>query len=166
MKPPRIGHGFDAHRLVKGRPLILGGVKIPYARGLTGHSDADALIHAIVDALLGALGLGDIGAHFPSTDPAYKDMSSLKFLEQAKALLDEKGYAVANVDSTIIAEEPRIAPHIAKMKTNIARILEIPEGATNIKAATTEGMGYTGNKEGIAVHAVALVLEKEELIPW
>jgi len=154
----RIGHGYDAHRLVKGRVLVLGGVTIPHTYGLAGHSDADVLIHSIIDALLGAAGMGDIGQHFPDTDSKYKDMDSLKFLEQVSKKLMDARYKVGNVDATIIAEAPKLASHISEMRSKIALVLEVDEGEINIKATTTEGMGFTGTEEGIAVHAVALIV--------
>lgn len=157
----RIGHGFDVHRLVDDRPLILGGVDIPYERGLLGHSDADVLLHAIADALLGAAALGDIGKHFPDTDSRYAGIASSKLLAAVVNLLEEKGYCVNNVDATIIAERPKLAPYIAKMCDNIAGTAGIASEMVNVKATTTEGLGFTGKGEGIAAHAVVL-LEKRE----
>ncbi|MBI5177987.1 MAG: 2-C-methyl-D-erythritol 2,4-cyclodiphosphate synthase [Nitrospinae bacterium] len=149
----RIGIGFDAHRFADGRPLIIGGVTIPYEKGLAGHSDADVLLHAICDALLGALALGDIGKHFPPSDPKYKDISSLVLLQQVSELVKANGYAVNNIDSIIIAEEPKMAPHIEKMRAAIAWTVEAPVTRVSVKATTTELMGFTGRKEGIAAQA-------------
>jgi 2-C-methyl-D-erythritol 2,4-cyclodiphosphate synthase len=154
----RIGHGFDVHRLVEGRPCIIGGVSIPFERGLLGHSDADVLLHAIADALLGAAGLGDIGRHFPDTDPEYKNADSLQLLARVYALLAGQGWAVANVDATVICERPRIMPHTARMVENIRRVLQVEPGAVNIKATTSEGLGFTGRGEGIAAQAVCLLV--------
>ncbi|MGY4691844.1 2-C-methyl-D-erythritol 2,4-cyclodiphosphate synthase [Salibacterium sp. K-3] len=153
----RIGHGFDVHRLTEDRPLILGGVAIPHRKGLDGHSDADVLLHAAADALLGAVGGGDIGAHFPDTDPAFKDMDSGLLLQQVYQLVQEKGYQLANIDGTILAEKPKMAPYIDDMRDNIARILESPKSNVNVKATTTEKLGFTGREEGIASHAVVLL---------
>jgi len=153
----RIGMGYDAHRLVPGRPLILGGVEIPHTLGLAGHSDADVLIHAIGDALLGAVAAGDLGRHFPDTDPAYKGISSLILLAKIVALVHDRGYRVGNVDATVVAQAPKLAPHILKMITCLAPVLQIQPEALNIKATTTEGMGFTGQGEGIAASAVVLV---------
>jgi 2-C-methyl-D-erythritol 2,4-cyclodiphosphate synthase len=153
----RMGMGYDAHRLVPGRPLILGGVEIPYSLGLAGHSDADVLIHAIGDALLGAVAAGDLGRHFPDTDPAYKGISSLILLEKIVAVVQDRGYRVGNVDATVVAQAPKLAPHIARMITRLAPILQIDPAELNLKATTTEGMGFTGQGEGIAVYAVVLV---------
>jgi len=153
----RIGHGFDVHALVPGRKLIIGGVEIPYARGLAGHSDADVLLHAICDALLGAAGLGDIGRHFPDSDPRWKDADSRHLLREVTALLREQGLKILNVDSTVIAERPRMAPHIEAMRANIAADLEITVADVNVKAKTTERLGALGREEGIAAEAVALV---------
>jgi 2-C-methyl-D-erythritol 2,4-cyclodiphosphate synthase len=153
----RIGHGYDAHRLVEGRALVLGGVNIPYERGLLGHSDADALCHAIMDAMLGALGLGDIGGHFPDTDPAYKDADSLALLREAAGLCAEKGYRVSNLDSTILAQAPKRAGHIPAMRENLAAALGAEPGRINVKATTEEGMGFTGEGLGIAAHAAVLL---------
>lgn len=153
----RIGTGYDVHRLVKGRELIIGGVKIPYDEGLLGHSDADVLLHAIMDALLGAAALGDIGKHFPDTDPAYKGISSVKLLEKVGELLNEKGFIVENVDSTIIAQAPKMRPHIETMRENIARALGTDIEHVNVKATTEEGLGFTGSGEGIAAQAVCLL---------
>ena len=155
----RIGHGYDVHRLVAGRKLILGGVEIPHETGLLGHSDADVLLHAICDAILGAIGEGDIGRHFPDTDPAYKGASSIKLLQQVMRLAAEKGYRIGNVDATIVAQKPKLAPFIARMTGNIAEALETEPDRINIKATTTEELGFAGRKEGIAAYSVAL-LEK------
>jgi len=153
----RIGQGFDVHALVAGRLLIIGGVEIPYERGLLGHSDADVLLHAITDALLGAAGLGDIGQHFPDTDPKFKDANSRRLLRETARLIHRAEYAVVNIDATIIAQAPRMAPHVAQMAANIAADLGIEPGCVNIKAKTTEQLGFTGRGEGIAAQAVALI---------
>jgi 2-C-methyl-D-erythritol 2,4-cyclodiphosphate synthase len=153
----RIGQGFDVHQLVPGRALIIGGVHIDFALGLLGHSDADVLLHAITDAILGAAALGDIGRHFPDTDPAYRGADSLTLLAAAAARVRSAGYVIANVDATIIAQAPRMAPHIPSMVTNIARALELQEGAVNIKAKTAEKLGFVGRGEGIVAEAVALI---------
>ena len=153
----RIGHGYDVHRLVEGRQLIIGGVNIPHKYGLDGHSDADVLIHAIMDALLGAVGFGDIGKHFPDTDNKYKGISCLLLLKRVREILDENGYAIVNIDATIIAQSPKMSPHISDMKSNIAQALNMNPEFINIKATTTEGLGFSGRKEGIAAHAVTLV---------
>lgn len=156
----RIGHGYDVHKLVEGRRLILGGVEIPHTLGLFGHSDADVLVHAVMDALIGAMALGDIGKHFPDNDNAYLDISSLKLLERVRALLDERGYTVSNIDATVIAQRPKLAPHIDTMVGNIARTLDIDLTRVNVKATTEEHLGFTGREEGIAAHAVALIEKK------
>ena len=153
----RIGHGYDVHRLVEGRDLILGGVKIPYDKGLLGHSDADVLTHAVMDALLGAAALGDIGKHFPDTDPAYKGADSLKLAEHVAALLANQGYRIGNVDATVIAQAPKLAPHIPFMKQNLARALGCDADQINVKATTEEHLGFTGEGLGIAAHAVCLI---------
>jgi 2-C-methyl-D-erythritol 2,4-cyclodiphosphate synthase len=153
----RIGHGYDVHQLVAGRDLILGGVKIPHGKGLHGHSDADVLIHAICDACLGAAGLGDIGQHFPDTDALYKNIDSRKLLRKVKEAIAERGWKIANVDSTIVAQAPRVAPHLPQMIQNIAADLDIPQESVNIKATTTEKLGFAGRGEGIAAHAVVLL---------
>jgi 2-C-methyl-D-erythritol 2,4-cyclodiphosphate synthase len=153
----RVGMGYDVHRLTNGRPLILGGVDIPFDRGLLGHSDADVLVHAICDALLGAAGLGDIGLHFPDTDPAYKDADSLSLLKRVGGMLSEKGFSIANIDATILAESPKISPYRDEMISNIAGVLDIVCHMINIKATTTEGLGSIGRKEGIAAMAVAMI---------
>lgn len=157
----RIGMGYDVHRLTEGRDLILGGVKIPYEKGLLGHSDADVLLHAVMDALLGAAALGDIGKHFPDSDPAYKGISSLKLLEHVGELLEKEGYTVGNIDATIIAQRPKMAPHIPVMRKNIAEVLRIEESQINIKATTEEGLGFTGSGEGISSQAVCLLFPAE-----
>lgn len=153
----RIGHGYDVHRLVEGRALILGGVHIPYEKGLLGHSDADVLTHAVMDALLGAAALGDIGKHFPDTAPTYKGADSLKLAEHVAALLIEKGYRIGNIDATLIAQAPKLAPHIPTMKQNLARALGCDENRINVKATTEEHLGFTGEGLGIAAHAVCLI---------
>jgi 2-C-methyl-D-erythritol 2,4-cyclodiphosphate synthase len=153
----RIGSGFDLHRLVPGRPLVLGGVRIPHPEGLLGHSDGDALLHAVADALLGAAALGDLGRHFPDTDPRYADADSRALLRETARLVKERGWAVVNVDSTVIAERPRLAPHVAAMRAEIARILELSEDAVSVKAKTHEGVDGLGRGEAIAVHAVVLL---------
>ena len=151
----RIGMGYDVHRLMEGRDLILGGVKIPYEKGLLGHSDADVLLHAVMDALLGAAALGDIGRHFPDTDPAYEGASSMRLLEHVGKLLEERLYVVENIDATIIAQRPKMAPHIEKMRRNIAAALHLELDQVNVKATTEEGLGFTGTGEGISAQAVA-----------
>ncbi|MGN1034178.1 MAG: 2-C-methyl-D-erythritol 2,4-cyclodiphosphate synthase [Oscillospiraceae bacterium] len=157
----RIGNGYDVHRLVEGRKLILGGININYTKGLLGHSDADVLIHAIMDALLGAAGLGDIGQHFSPSDDKFKDISSLKLLEQVTSLLKVQNFSVVNIDSIVILEEPKISKYIQDMKTNISKILQCDVSLINIKATTEEGLGFTGAKEGIAAHAVAIIKKGE-----
>lgn len=156
----RIGHGYDVHRLVEGRALILGGVDIPYEKGLLGHSDADVLTHAVMDALLGAVGLGDIGKHFPDTDPTYKGADSLKLLEHVMKVLDEAGWQIGNVDATIIAQRPKLAPHIPAMRENLARRMNVEIGQVNVKATTEEKLGFTGSGEGMSAHAVCLLTKK------
>ena len=153
----QIGIGYDVHKLVKGRKLIVGGEEIPHSRGLLGWSDGDVLVHAVIDALLGAMGEGDIGRHFPPGDPAYKGISSLKLLGRIRELLPSHGLAISNIDSTIVAEEPHFAPHIEKMRKNIAQILKIKEATVNVKAKTEEGLGFTGSKKGISAYAVCLL---------
>jgi 2-C-methyl-D-erythritol 2,4-cyclodiphosphate synthase len=153
----RIGQGFDAHAFAEGRPLILGGVEVPSERGLAGHSDADVLLHAVCDALLGAGGHGDIGTHFPDTDAAHAGRDSREFLRQAVALLSQDGWQVANVDATVVAQRPKLGPYLPAMVANIAQDLGVPSGRVNIKATTTERMGWTGRGEGIAAMAVALL---------
>lgn len=155
----RVGMGYDVHKLTKDRDLILGGVKIPWEMGLLGHSDADVLIHAVMDALLGAAALGDIGKHFPDTDPAYKGISSVKLLSHVMELLKDSGFSVGNVDAVIIAQKPKMAPHIPQMKKNLAEAMGISENRVNIKATTEEGLGFTGREEGIASQAVCLLEE-------
>ena len=155
----RIGHGYDVHRLVTERKLILGGVEVPYDFGLLGHSDADVLTHAVMDALLGAAALGDIGKHFPDTDPTYKGADSLKLLDHVMELLQEKGWRVGNVDATIIAQRPKLASYLPQMKENLAQRMLVDPEQVNVKATTEEKLGFTGSGEGMAVHAVAL-LEK------
>jgi len=157
----RVGQGYDVHRLVEGRKLILGGVEIPFERGLLGHSDADVLCHAVADALLGALALRDIGAHFPPSDVKFKNISSLVLLQRVAGLLREKSARVVNVDSTIIAERPKLGPYIPLMARNLARVLQIGSDRISIKATTTEGLGALGTEEGIAAQAVVLVEKKE-----
>lgn len=153
----RVGLGYDLHRLVEGRPLFLGGVKIPFPKGLLGHSDGDVIIHAIMDALLGGAGLKDIGFYFPNTDPQYKDISSLLLLRKVKEILEKEGKKVVNIDATVLAQEPKISPFIEEMKMNIARTLGLKEEQIGIKATTGEGLGFVGRGEGIVAIAVALV---------
>jgi len=156
----RIGHGYDVHRLVEGRKLILGGVDIPYAKGLLGHSDADVLLHAISDAILGAIAEGDIGRHFPDTDPRYKGADSQKLLSHVMKLADDKGYRVGNLDATIVAQRPKLATHIPLMRENIAVVLFAEIDRVNVKATTTEELGFAGRGEGIAAYAVVLMERK------
>ena len=156
----RIGSGYDVHRLVEERALILGGVQIPYEKGLLGHSDADVLLHAIADALLGAAALGDIGRHFPDSDPKYQGADSRKLLSHVWGLLFEKGYGIINIDATVIAQKPKLAPYIEQMRRNIAETLQIDLSQVNVKATTEEGLGFTGAGEGIAASAVCLIDEK------
>ena len=158
----RIGHGYDVHRLVPDRPLILGGVTVPYEKGLLGHSDADVLTHAVMDALLGAAALGDIGRHFPDSDPSYSGADSLKLLDHVVELLEKKGYQVGNVDATILAQKPKLAPYIEKMRDNLAARMKVEPEQVNVKATTEEKLGFTGAEEGIAAHAVALLFLKEK----
>ncbi|HEY9574097.1 MAG TPA: 2-C-methyl-D-erythritol 2,4-cyclodiphosphate synthase [Lachnospiraceae bacterium] len=153
----RVGMGYDVHRLVEGRDLIVGGVKIPYEKGLLGHSDADVLLHAIMDALLGAAGLEDIGSHFPDSDPKYKGASSLELLKEVGQKLEEKLYFIENIDATIIAQEPKMRPYIGEMKKKIAKVLCLEEDRINIKATTEEGLGFTGKKEGISAQAICAI---------
>ena len=155
----RIGQGYDVHRLVQDRPLILGGVEVPYEKGLLGHSDADVLIHAVMDALLRAAALGDIGQHFPDTDPAYKGISSVELLKKVGELLDEKGFVIENIDSTIIAQRPKLASYRPQMAANIADALHLDVSRVSVKATTEEGLGFTGNGEGISAQAIALLTE-------
>lgn len=150
----RVGMGYDVHRLVEGRDLIIGGVKIPHELGLLGHSDADVLLHAIMDALLGAAALGDIGRHFPDTDERYKGISSVTLLEHVGALLVEHDYVIENIDATIIAQKPKMRPYIEEMEANVMKALHLPQGAVNIKATTEEGLGFTGTEEGISAQAI------------
>lgn len=157
----RIGHGYDVHRFKEGRALVLGGERIEYSLGLEGHSDADVLIHALMDALLGALALGDIGRHFPDTDEKYRGISSIILLKQVSALVAERGYAVSNVDITLVMQKPKVAPYVDKMSENIASALGIPRDRVNVKATTEEKLGFTGNMEGAAAHAVALVYKEK-----
>ena len=153
----RIGHGYDVHRLVSGRDLILGGVNIPHDKGLLGHSDADVLTHAVMDALLGAAALGDIGRHFPDTDEAFRGADSLALATRVAALLAKEGYKIGNVDATVLCQRPRLAPHIPAMRENLAAALGIPVGCVSVKATTEEGLGFTGEGLGIAAHAVCLI---------
>lgn len=154
----RVGMGYDVHRLTEGRKLILGGVEIPWEKGLLGHSDADVLVHAVMDALLGAAALGDIGKHFPDTDPAYKGISSILLLRHVAEFLKKNGYAIGNVDATIIAQKPKMAPHILKMRENMAEAMGISVDCLNVKATTEEGLGFTGREEGIAAQAICLLI--------
>ena len=156
----RIGHGYDVHRLVEGRKLILGGVDIPYEKGLLGHSDADVLLHAISDAILGAIAEGDIGKHFPDTDPRYKGADSLKLLAHVMDLADSKGYRLGNLDATVVAQRPKLAPYIQRMRENIAAVLAAEPDRVNVKATTTEELGVAGRGEGIAAYAVVLMERK------
>ena len=153
----RIGHGYDVHKLVEGRDLILGGVKIPYEKGLLGHSDADVLLHAVSDSLLGAAALGDIGKHFPDTDPQYKGADSLELLRVVGVKIKEAGYKVSNIDVTMIAQRPKLAPHIPTMRENIARVLSVDVSQVNVKATTEEHLGFTGDGSGMSCHAVCLL---------
>jgi 2-C-methyl-D-erythritol 2,4-cyclodiphosphate synthase len=159
----RIGIGYDAHRLAKGRPLIIGGLKIPYELGLMGHSDADVLIHAIIDGLLGALAMGDIGMHFPDNDPAYKDIDSMIMLEKVMELVKREGYIINNLDNTIVAELPKLAPHIKGMKERLSGVLGIRTSQINIKATTTEGMGFCGRGEGISAFSVVSLVKSNNV---
>ena len=153
----RVGMGYDVHKLVEGRKLILGGVEIPYEKGLLGHSDADVMLHAVMDALLGAAALGDIGLHFPDTDPKYKGASSIKLLEHVGRLLEENGYVIENIDATIIAQRPKMRPHIDQMRENMAKALKIDVDQINVKATTEEGLGFTGSGEGISSQAICAI---------
>ncbi|MFC0525688.1 2-C-methyl-D-erythritol 2,4-cyclodiphosphate synthase [Pontibacillus salicampi] len=159
----RIGQGFDVHQLAEGRPCIIGGVTIPYEKGLEGHSDADVLLHTVADACLGAIGEGDIGKHFPDTDPEFKDADSQKLLEHVWKLVEKRGYFLGNVDCTVIAQAPKMAPYIEEMRENIARLLQTEASRVNVKATTTEKLGFAGRKEGIAAQAVVLLQQKESL---
>lgn len=154
----RVGLGYDVHRLVEGRALILGGVEIPYEKGLLGHSDADVLLHAIMDALLGAAALGDIGRHFPDTDPAYKGISSVKLLEYVGGLLEDENYQIVNIDATVVAQKPRLASCIPEMEDNVAKTLKLDADQVNIKATTEEGLGFTGTGEGISAQAICSLM--------
>ncbi|MBE5866313.1 MAG: 2-C-methyl-D-erythritol 2,4-cyclodiphosphate synthase [Lachnospiraceae bacterium] len=160
----RIGMGYDVHKLVEGRDLIIGGVKIPYEKGLLGHSDADVLLHAISDSLLGAAALGDIGKHFPDTDEAYKGADSLVLLQRVGELLEQEGFLIENIDATIIAQAPKMRPHIDKMRENIARVLNIEVNQVNVKATTEEGLGFTGSGEGISSQAICMLTSPFNLI--
>ena len=157
----RVGMGYDVHRLTEDRKLILGGVEIPWEKGLLGHSDADVLIHAVMDALLGAAALGDIGKHFPDSDPAYKGISSVLLLEHVVDLLKKHGYRIGNVDATVIAQKPKLASYIPQMKENMAKAMQISSSQLNIKATTEEGLGFTGKEEGIAAQAICLIFPAE-----
>ena len=154
---PRIGQGYDVHRLVDGRKLVLGGIEIPYEKGLLGHSDADVLLHAVCDALLGAAALGDIGMHFPDSNPDYKDISSGILLRKCRSMLEENGYRILNLDATVIAQKPKLMPYIPQMRLSVADLLGIPVENVSIKATTEEGLGFTGREEGIAATAVVLI---------
>lgn len=158
----RVGLGYDVHKLVEGRNLIIGGVDIPHEKGLLGHSDADVLIHAVMDSILGALALGDIGKHFPDTDEKYKGADSMKLLEFVYNLINEKGYGIANIDCTIIAQSPKMAPHIQSMRENIAKALNTSIENINVKATTEEGLGFTGAKEGIAAQSICLLVKVDK----
>ena len=153
----RVGVGYDVHPLAAGRPLVLGGVRIPYERGLAGHSDSDVLAHAVVDALLGAAALGDIGSHFPPSDPRYKDADSMAFVGHAVRLLAQRRWHICNVDATMVAQEPRLAPHVPRMRENLSRALGVDVARVSVKAKSTNGLGFEGRGEGIAAHAVALI---------
>ena len=155
----RIGLGYDVHRLSKGRPLILGGIEIPFHQGLVGHSDADVLSHALGDALLGAVGLGDLGRHFPDSDPRYKGIFSLELLKKIYFLVLQKGYKIGNVDTTIVAQEPKLAPYVEKMQAALASVLQASNDQISIKATSTEGLGFAGRQEGIAAYAVVLLVK-------
>lgn len=157
----RIGHGYDVHRLVEERDLILGGVHVPYEKGLLGHSDADVLTHAVMDALLGAAGMGDIGQHFPDTDPTFSGADSLKLLDHVVSLLAQAGWEIGNVDATILAQKPKLASYIPEMRQNLARHMYISEHQVNVKATTEEKLGFTGSGQGMAAHAVCLLEEKK-----
>lgn len=156
----RIGHGYDVHKLVEGRKLILGGVNIPHETGLLGHSDADVVVHAVMDAMLGALALGDIGKHFPDTDPVYSGADSIKLLKRVTEIIAEKGYSVGNIDSTIICQAPKLAPHIDTMRKNIAEAIGCDISQVSVKATTEEKLGFTGAKEGVSAHAVCVLCKK------
>lgn len=154
----RIGHGYDVHRLTENRDLIIGGVKIPYEKGLLGHSDADVLVHAILDAALGALGEGDIGKHFPDTDDRFKGINSMLLAENVASLLKSKSYEVGNIDATVVAQRPKLSPYIEEMRANIAKVFNVTPDRVNIKATTEEKLGFTGSGEGISAHAVCLII--------
>lgn len=158
----RVGLGYDVHKLVEGRKLIIGGVNVPHEKGLLGHSDADVLIHAVMDSILGALALGDIGKHFPDTDEKYKGADSMKLLEFVYNLINEKGYDIGNIDCTIIAQSPKMAPHIQNMRANIAKALNTSIEDINVKATTEEGLGFTGAKEGIAAQSICLLVKVDK----
>ena len=160
MSGMRIGHGYDAHRLAEGRRLVIGGVEIPYERGLLGHSDADVLAHAVMDAILGALALGDIGAQFPDSDPAYAGADSVALLGRVRAMAEQRGWRVGNVDATIVAQAPKLAPHIPRMRRRLAGACGVPEEDVSVKATTEEHMGFTGSGEGISAHAVCLLVRR------
>ena len=155
----RIGQGFDVHQLAEGRPLIIGGIEIPYAKGLLGHSDADVLLHTVADACLGAVGEGDIGKHFPDTDPAFKDADSAVLLQHVWEIVKKKGYSLGNIDCTIIAQKPKMAPHIESMRSRVAALLEAEVSQVNVKATTTEKLGFAGREEGIAAQATVLLVK-------
>ena len=163
MRPYRIGHGYDVHRFTEGRPLILGGTTIPHCFGLLGHSDADCLLHAVMDAVLGALGEGDIGRHFPDTDPTYSGVDSSLLARRVATLAAHRGFAVGNIDATIIAQQPKLFPYIPEMRARVAEAFGISPEDVNIKATTEEGLGFTGRREGIAAHAVCLLVRREVL---
>ena len=158
----RVGLGYDVHKLVEGRKLIIGGVNVPHEKGLLGHSDADVLIHAVMDSILGALALGDIGKHFPDTDEKYKGADSMKLLEFVYNLINEQGYGIGNIDCTIIAQSPKMAPHIQNMRENIAKALNTSIENINVKATTEEGLGFTGAKEGIAAQSICLLVKVDK----
>ena len=155
----RIGHGYDVHRLTENRDLIIGGVKIPYEKGLLGHSDADVLVHAILDAVLGALGLGDIGKHFPDTDESYKGINSMCLAERVAFFLHDNGYKIGNIDATVVAQRPKLSPYIEEMRANIAKVFNVTPDRVNIKATTEEKLGFTGSGEGISAHAVCIIVK-------
>ncbi|MCI5649337.1 MAG: 2-C-methyl-D-erythritol 2,4-cyclodiphosphate synthase [Fusicatenibacter sp.] len=161
----RVGMGYDVHKLVEGRRLILGGVEIPYEYGLLGHSDADVLVHAIMDALLGAAALRDIGRHFPDTDPAYEGADSIELLEKVGEMLEERMYLIENIDATVIAQKPKLLPYVDTMVKNVAKALKLQEDQVNIKATTEEGLGFTGRKEGIAAQAVCCITKALDVLP-
>lgn len=161
----RVGQGYDVHRLVEGRDLILGGVTIPYEKGLLGHSDADVLVHAVMDALLGAAALGDIGQHFPDTDPKYKGISSIALLREVGGLLESRGFVIENIDATVIAQRPKLAPYRPQMAENIAEALHLPVERISVKATTEEGLGFTGSGEGISSQAITLLTDMADHCP-